>query len=75
MIVTVPGDIAVTMPEEEPTMAIVVLLLVHIPPDGELDNEILLPTHNSAPTVDPTIAVGIGLTVMVTDTEQPVGSV
>ena len=55
-----------------PTVAIDVLLLLHVPPDGLEDNVVALPTHTF---IVPVIDDGIGLTVNVVVVRQPVGNV
>ena len=57
MIVTVPGEMPVTIPEDEPTVAIVVLLLYQLPPVTVSDNEVVLPTQT---VVIPDIGSGTG---------------
>lgn len=49
-----------TMPDPEPTVATPVLLLVHVPPDGEELSVVLAPVHTEAV---PDIAPGVVLTV------------
>jgi hypothetical protein len=58
----VPADIPVTTPVEEPTVATVGLLLLHVPPDVVFVRLVVAPTQ--ATTVPP-IAAGNGLTVSV----------
>ena len=55
VIVSIPGDIPITMPDAEPTVAIAGLLLLHVPPPGELLKVMVLPTHTE---VGPVIAEG-----------------
>ena len=58
-----PADTPVTMPVE-PTVAIAVLLLLHVPPDVVSVNVKLLPEHKEdEPAINP--AIGKGLTVMI----------
>ncbi len=68
MIVVVPGvDVAANIPEEEPIVATVVLLLTHVPPVGAPVNEAPVEIH-----IDPKPEiVGDGLTVTVTPTAAP----
>lgn len=40
-----PVPTADTIPEVEPTVAIDVLLLVHVPPETDAVNVVVLPTH------------------------------
>lgn len=47
------------MPDEEPTVAIAVLLLVHEPPDGVELSVVVVPTHNVAV---PVMADGLAIT-------------
>ena len=60
VIVVVPGSIEVTMPLEGLTIAIDILLLVHVPPEVELDNVVLPGLHRIKL---PVIAPGVGLIV------------
>jgi hypothetical protein len=75
--VTTPGVTPITTPDEEPTVAIVVLLLVQTPPVGELVSANVPPTHTlvAGVPVVPVITVGSGFTVMVVVTKQPPGNV
>lgn len=59
-------------PEEEPNVAIVVLLLVQVPPVDASLNALALPMHTR---VLPVIAPGNAFTVTVATAKQPVGSV
>jgi hypothetical protein len=53
--VVVPPVTPVTIPEDEPIVAIDVLLLVHTPPVVESVNEIFPPTHTLvAPVIEGT---------------------
>jgi hypothetical protein len=61
VVVTVAVDTPVTSPEEEPTVAFVMLKLLHIPGPSGSDND----TESSSQTlVGPTIGEGKGFTVM-----------
>lgn len=60
MIVAVPGAIPVTIPEDVPTVATDVFVLLHEPPVMELLKTVELPTHTLA---IPVIAAGLGLIV------------
>ena len=71
MITDVPAETPVTMPDVDPTVAISVLPLLHVPPP-EPDNIIEEPTHTLP---GPVIGPGLGLTVNVAVTLQPVGNV
>jgi hypothetical protein len=64
VIIAVPADSPVTMPELLPTAAIVLLLLVHTPPDVVLDRVVVLLSHT---VVVPVMlgTVGYGLIVIV----------
>jgi len=77
VIVTTPGATAVTVPDAEPTVAILVLLLVQTPPNGLLVSVIISPTQRleTGRPVVPVITVGCGLTVTSVVTKQPPGSV
>src|ERR1043165_6424825 len=44
-IVAVPGLIPVTMPVEEPTVPIVGVALLHVPPEVELESVVVKPVH------------------------------
>lgn len=61
----------VTMPVVEPTIAIVVLLLLHVPPPTSL-NDVVEPEHTVSV---PSIAVGKGSTVNTAVIRQPVDKV
>lgn len=52
----------VTVPDVKPTVAIAVLLLVHVPPLIPFDSDEVVPTHK---LVDPLMSVGAGVTVIV----------
>lgn len=71
MITGEPAAIAVTTPDDEPTVANAVLLLVHVPPP-ELLNVEAKPTHALAV---PLIADGRGFTVATLVAIQPVPKV
>jgi hypothetical protein len=62
VIVAVPGDIPVTKPVNEPILAIVVALLLHVPPP-ESDSAMVDNMHNSA---GPEMAAGKAFTVIAT---------
>ena len=62
MIVAVPPVTPQTLPVEEPTVAILVLLLLHVPPDGLELSVLQTPLHIDAV---PVIAAGVALTVTV----------
>lgn len=62
VITDVPVATPVTTPEEEPTVAIPVLPLVHVPPDEVLLNVVVDPTHTF---VVPVMVAGNGFTVTV----------
>lgn len=68
LMVVVPGFEPVTMPVSAPTDAIVTGVLVHRPPEVELDNEIDAPTQT---LVGPEIADGNGFTVIILVTKHP----
>jgi hypothetical protein len=71
--VAVPADApAVTSPVDAPTVAIAVLLLVHVPVVGVLASVVVCPTHTDAV---PVIAVGEASTVTMVLIEQPVVAV
>lgn len=70
--VTVPAATPATIPVVAPTVAVAVLLLLHVPPVVVELNVVTAPVH----TVEaPDIAAGNGLTVTVAITRQPVGNV
>jgi hypothetical protein len=53
---TVPADTPVTTPVEAPTVAIVLLLLLHVPPDTVLEREDVLPIQITAvPEIVPAV--------------------
>lgn len=58
----VPADTPVTIPVPEPTVAIAVFTLLHVPPVVVVLNVAVAPTHI---TVVPLIDAGSGLTVTV----------
>jgi hypothetical protein len=60
--VAVPPEMPVTIPEPLPIVATVVVLLLHVPPDVLLLNDVVNPTHKD---VIPVIVAGSGLTVTV----------
>ncbi len=69
MIVAVPAAMPVTMPVEEPIVAIVVVLLLHVPPAIGLLSAVVPPGHTLAV---PVMAGGGGITVTVVVIAQPV---
>lgn len=71
VIVTTPAATPVTTPVEDPTVAIVVLLLVHVPPSGLPVSVIEEPAHT---VLGPEIT-GVGSTVMIKVAKQPVDNV
>ena len=71
----VPTDTPVTTPVFEPTVAIPVLLLLHVPPGIGLVTSAVLPTHTWQPDEGQAIGPGAGVTVTTTVAEQPVDSV
>ena len=60
VIVAVPNDAPVATPVNDPMEAILVLLLLHVPPDKESDNIDVRPKHKDE---FPRILEGNGLTV------------
>ena len=60
--VAVPADMPDTAPEGEPTVAIAVLLLLHVPPVVASPSVVVAPAQT---LVVPVIAAGAGLTVTV----------
>jgi len=58
----------VTTPVEAPIVALAMLLLVQVPPDGLLDNVVVLPIHN---VESPVIADGVLLIVTNVIREHP----
>lgn len=72
-----PGATPVTMPDEDPTVAIPVLLLLHMPPGVPFVNGSILPTHTLQGLVDDGqgIATGVGHTVIVVTEKQPVPNI
>lgn len=67
----VPMPAPVTMPVELPTVAVLVLLLLHVPPAGVLPSVVVTPTQVLAV---PVMVVGRAFTVTVADRAHPVGS-
>ena len=72
MIVHTPALTPVTTPDAVPTLAIEILLLLHVPPPEVLVKVDVAPTQT---TGVPPIAAGVGLTVSPVHAIQPVGSV
>ena len=62
MIVAVPGAMPVTMPDDDPTVAMLLLLVLHVPPPASV-SVVVAPWQTVAV---PVIAEGRGLTVTVT---------
>lgn len=58
-----------TIPEEDPTVATPVLLLVQVPPDTVLPSVVVAPAHA---LVVPVIVPGLVFTVTIAVTEHPV---
>jgi len=71
LIITEPGAIPATFPETS-IVAIVVSLLLHVPPEVVSVNEIELPEQT---IFDPDIEAGSGLTVIAIVVKQPAASV
>lgn len=67
---TVPGAIAVTVPELEPTVAIDVLPLIHVPP-GVPSDKVVVPLTQRLTDVDGVIDAGVELTVTPVIAKQP----
>jgi hypothetical protein len=68
-----PVEIPVMVPDAEPAVvATPVLLLVHVPPNGDELSDVVCEPQN---VVVPVIADGCGLTINGTDVIQPVGAV
>lgn len=68
----VPSEAPLTTPVELPTVAIAVLLLDHVPPDGDELKVMVLPEHTDD---GPDIALGVVFTVNDCVLEQPLPSV
>jgi hypothetical protein len=64
-----PEETAVTMPEEPPTVAMAVLLLLQVPPGVLFDKLVVPPTQTVAA---PEMNEGDGLTVSTAVAESPV---
>jgi hypothetical protein len=60
--VTTPPDTPVTIPLTEPTVAIDVLLLLHVPPATESVNANVAPAHTEQPVDGQEMTLGTGLT-------------
>lgn len=59
-----PGVIPVTTPVEEPTVAVDVLPLLHVPPGIELVSVIVAPAHTGpAPDMESELTVTIAVSV------------
>ena len=66
MIVTVPAETPVTTPVDEPTVAIEVLLLLHVPPLVESNKVIVDPTHTEVgPEIEDTVVDPVTVMVLV----------
>ena len=63
-----PALTPLTIPVDEPTVALEVLLLLQVPPDVALLSEVVLPAQTTAV---PVIAPGTGFTVAVRVVWQP----
>ena len=72
LISVVPADIPEMIPVTEPIVAMAVLLLLHIPLDGESDNIVVVDGQRLAA---PRIAPGCTFTVTTMAVAHPVGSV
>jgi hypothetical protein len=72
IIVTVPAEIPVTIPEDEPTVAMAVLLLDQVPPAGLLVSVVVEPSHTAGAAG---LITGNGYTVTMPVIRQPVGAV
>ena len=72
MINAVPANSPVTIPDDEPMMATVVLLLVHVPPAGVEFSVVVNPTQTVSV---PVMFVGLALIVTIAVLIQPVASV
>lgn len=78
VIVVVPADMPVTMPEDEPMVATDGLLLLHVPPGVALVMVMVPSTHTWHIDVpDDAHDIGAGAVIIFTDTalKQPVGRV
>ena len=64
-----PLDTPLTVPDDDPTVAIAVLLLVQTPPVGDEDNVVVDPVHTESV---PDIAEGAVFTVTALVAKQPV---
>jgi len=62
VIVAVPPDTPLTTPDEEPTVATDVLLLLHVPPPLALLSAVVAPGHTVSV---PVIAAGVDFTVII----------
>jgi hypothetical protein len=69
---TVPELTPVTIPDEEPTVAQLVLLLLHVPPPVTSLSDVVELAQTTRP---PVIAAGVGFTVKDCKAKQPVGIV
>ena len=67
--VAVPGDTPVATPVSKPTVAMAVVLLLHVPPGVGLLKDVVLASQTS---VKPIIDVGISTVTVVVET-QPAG--
>ena len=69
--VAVPADTPVTIPELMPIVAIVVAVLVQVPPPTASVSGVVAPIHT---VIIPVMAAGTGLTVTVSTAAQPDGN-
>ncbi len=69
---TVPAATPVTIPDVLPTVAVAMLLLLHVPPVVVFVRVEVPPTHTDAV---PKFDAGSGFTVMFVTLRQPVGNV
>jgi hypothetical protein len=72
VIVAVFAATPLTTPVEEPTVAVVTSLLLHVPPDAASVKPVVKPTHTVAM---PVMAGGSAFTVTVVVAVQPVAKV
>jgi hypothetical protein len=73
VIIDVPATSPVAAPELEPIVATARFPLVHVPPDTEFDNVVVLPSHTVGDAG--VIAAGVLLTVIAFVAKQPVASI
>jgi hypothetical protein len=71
-IVVLPAAIFVTAPDDDPIVAMPILVLLHVPPAVAQDNIVFVPAHTDN---EPVMKAGVMDTVTTADVPQPAGVV